>query len=123
MAHQLDWETGSITGTPPMPGDGHARRWHAIMSAEFDHLRKLVESDRDSLLDPYALENEGEFFAMAVEYFFEQPALLRAHHPALYRLFSEYFGQDPAGWTGGAPNAPRARPIRRQRPPGLMRRR
>ncbi len=123
MAHQLDWASGEITGTPPMPGDQHAERWRAIMSTEFAYLKQLIASGRESLLDVYALEDEGEFFAVATEYFFQQPVLFKARHPALYQLFSEYFGQDPAGWTRTASGLAGGGPIRRRRLGRLLKRR
>lgn len=65
-----------------------------------------------SLLDAYAATNAVEFFAVAVETFFERPVELRARHPELYGALAAYFRQDPAGWdrgdaTGEARAAPR----------------
>jgi Mlc titration factor MtfA (ptsG expression regulator) len=46
-------------------------------------------------IDPYAVTNEGEFFAVVSEYFFERPDLLEEKHPELYKLLTEFFHQKP----------------------------
>ena len=45
-----------------------------------------------SVLRSYAGANEAEFFATAVEMFFERPELLRKGNAELYSLLNEYFG-------------------------------
>jgi Mlc titration factor MtfA (ptsG expression regulator) len=47
-------------------------------------------------INPYALTNEAEFFAVAAEYFFEKPGQLRQKHPELYAGLSKIFAQHPA---------------------------
>jgi Mlc titration factor MtfA (ptsG expression regulator) len=44
----------------------------------------------------YAAENDAEFFAVACEYFFEQPLVLASEYPQVYRLLAAFFRQDPA---------------------------
>lgn len=44
---------------------------------------------------PYAATNKREFFAVAVEYFFEQPQLFSTQFPELYQLLSKLLNQDP----------------------------
>ena len=51
-----------------------------------------------TFLDPYAAEDEAEFFAVATEDFFERPVELRAAHPRLYALLQEFYALDPAAW-------------------------
>jgi Mlc titration factor MtfA (ptsG expression regulator) len=58
-----------------------------------------VDRGDDTFLDPYAAEDEAEFFAVATEDFFERPAELLAAHPRLYGLLREFYGLDPAAWT------------------------
>lgn len=43
----------------------------------------------------YALANEHEFFAVAVEEFFERPLAFFQSHPQLYNLVSKILNQDP----------------------------
>jgi Mlc titration factor MtfA (ptsG expression regulator) len=48
----------------------------------------------ESDLNPYALTGDGEFFAVASEYFFQQPQLMAENHPEIYRMLGEFFKQD-----------------------------
>jgi len=54
-----------------------------------------IESGKSDI-NPYALTNEAEFFAVAAEYFFEKPEALQHKHPELYAQLSQIFGQNPA---------------------------
>jgi Mlc titration factor MtfA (ptsG expression regulator) len=96
FAHQLDMLDGSVDGTPPTDSRAQARRWHDVMSAEFRRLARDNEAGRETVLDPYGLTNEAEFFAVATECFFDAPGPLREEHPDLYTLLQEYYRQDPA---------------------------
>jgi MtfA peptidase len=96
FAHQLDMLDGSMDGTPPLDSRKQARRWRKVMSMEFRRLSRADAVGRTSLLDPYGLTNEAEFFAVATETFFDQPGPLRDEHPELYDLLREYYRQDPA---------------------------
>ena len=50
------------------------------------------------MIDDYAGVNPAEFFAVVTEAFFDDPLELRDEHPDLYDCFSDFYGQDPAGW-------------------------
>ncbi len=50
-----------------------------------------------SVLRKYAGTNEAEFFAVAVETFFERPGALRRATPELYAILEEYFGPPMKG--------------------------
>jgi MtfA peptidase len=96
FAHQLDMLDGVIDGTPPLKDEQEARRWRDVMTAEYESLVRRTEQGRATLLDSYGATNEGEFFAVATECFFEQPIELSERHPRLYELLRDYFRQDPA---------------------------
>jgi Mlc titration factor MtfA (ptsG expression regulator) len=66
------------------------------MTSEYEQLITDAEEGRATLLDTYGASSEAEFFAVATECFFDCPVELRAEHPKLYELFSEYYRQDPA---------------------------
>jgi Mlc titration factor MtfA (ptsG expression regulator) len=101
FAHQLDFLDGLFDGTPPLESPQQVRRWAKVMTAELDRLRRAADRGRPTLLDPYGATNEGEFFAVATECFFEKPAALAREHPALYDLLRAYYHQDPAQrWPG-----------------------
>lgn len=97
FAHQLDQE-GRITD------DGGflvASPWREVFTREYERLLADDEAGKETVLDPYGAESPAEFFAVAVETFFEMPAGLREQHPELYGALREYFRQDPASWRAG----------------------
>jgi Mlc titration factor MtfA (ptsG expression regulator) len=96
FAHQLDMLDGVIDGTPPLRDRDQARRWKEVMTAEYNQLIEASQHGRATLLDQYGATNEGEFFAVATECFFDKPVPLQQHHPRLYDLLREYYHQDPA---------------------------
>lgn len=98
FAHKLDMMDGLVDGTPPLATRELAGRWREVMSREFEELREQTESWRAPLIDEYGATNEAEFFAVAVETFFELADEMRIRHPELYDLLKEYFGHDPAKW-------------------------
>jgi Mlc titration factor MtfA (ptsG expression regulator) len=100
FAHQLDMLNGAADGTPPLESDKHEKSWQRVMTSEFRRLRSDAERGRRTLLDPYGLTNEAEFFAVATEAFFDCAAAVQEQHPKLYRLFCEYYRQDPAQRAG-----------------------
>jgi hypothetical protein len=57
---------------------------------------RAIERGRWTLLDEDAALDEGEFFAVATEYFFGRPVELAEQHPQLYDLLRVYYRQDPA---------------------------
>ena len=78
--------------------------WAEDLSLEFEQLLDAVDRGEDTFLDPYAAEDETEFFAVATEDFFERPAELLASHPRLYALLQEFYALDPAVWSSPAPS-------------------
>ena len=70
--------------------------------AQIDHLLQGRQwlCDQYSVLDPYAAESAGEFFAVASEGFFETPELLAPAYPAVYEQLRLFYRQDPAARLG-----------------------
>jgi len=108
FAHYLDAE-GLGLPSPPLPPSrerspaGRVRAivdWADDLAAEFESLLDAVDRGEHTFLDPYAAEDEAEFFAVATEDFFERPVELRAAHPRLYALLQEFYALDPAAWDG-----------------------
>jgi hypothetical protein len=98
VAHALDDLTGASDGMPPLPDASTAERWRAAFGRAFDELERDVRRRRRTLLDPYALEEPAEFFAVAAEAFLEMPINFRQAYPDLYELFAHAFRLDPAAW-------------------------
>lgn len=100
FAHQLDHED-RITGLDGFLPDGPEESpWRDVFEREFERLIEEDEGGKWTFLDPYGAESPAEFFAVAVEAFFEMPAGLKEQHPGLYETLRHYFRQDPAAWRG-----------------------
>ncbi len=98
FAHYLDQEEGAANGAPLLDGPRDYARWADVMQRAYDELEARAAAGEDTLLDPYAAEDEAEFFAVASETFFELPRELRTEHPELYRELSGFYRLDPASW-------------------------
>lgn len=98
FAHQLDQEKGRANGAPWLRGREARASWAAVLSAEFEALRRRLAQGESGLIDAYAATDAAEFFAVVSEHFFEQPAALAAAHPALYAEFVRCYGTDPRHW-------------------------
>jgi hypothetical protein len=95
-AHKLDQLNGSVNGFPPLHAGMSARDWTAAWQAAYDDLVRRVESGEETAIDPYAVEEPGEFFAVLSEYFFTEPLLVRDEYPAVYEQLRRFYRQDPA---------------------------
>jgi Mlc titration factor MtfA (ptsG expression regulator) len=109
FAHKLDMLNGESDGIPAFSSRLHAgldrEQWADDLYAEYDAFADRCERtperrwDADpilSLLDPYGAQHPAEFFAVASEVFFVEPAALQATLPALYALLQAFYRQDPA---------------------------
>jgi Mlc titration factor MtfA (ptsG expression regulator) len=92
FVHLLDGADGATDGVPEqlVPPD-YAKPWLSLMHRE---MHRIKEGRSD--INPYALTNEAEFFAVAAEYFFEKPEKFRDKHPELYEHLSLIFKQETA---------------------------
>jgi Mlc titration factor MtfA (ptsG expression regulator) len=102
FAHQLDTQNGVPDGLPELAKGQSLVEWGQVLSREYRQLRRRVDRGDVTLLDGYGAEAPAEFFAVASETFFEESALLRNQHPALYKALSEYYRLDPASWVASA---------------------
>jgi Mlc titration factor MtfA (ptsG expression regulator) len=93
FAHLLDVERSEFDGTPTGLSEERGREWEALAQEEMRRLR-----EGRSLLDDYGAHDPAEFFAVAVETFFERPREMRRRHLELYAFLAAYFVQDPAAW-------------------------
>jgi hypothetical protein len=104
FAHQLDMLDGVIDGTPPLGRRAEYKRWQEVMTAEYQQLVEASEHGRATLLDQYGTTNEGEFYAVATECFFDLPVEMARRHPKLYQLLRDYYRQDPAARCAARPH-------------------
>lgn len=103
FAHKLDMLDGAVDGVPPLGDAAEYERWERVFAEELARLRALSDAGQEGLLDPYGSTDEGEFFAVVTETFFDRPRELAAEHPALYAVLAEFFRQDPAARAQRAP--------------------
>ncbi|MCM8594038.1 zinc-dependent peptidase [Accumulibacter sp.] len=100
FAHKLDMLNGDADGIPPLPAGAPRKAWEDALHAAYEHFCASVDmaeaTDQETLFDPYAAENPGEFFAVMSEAFFEEPDLLLAEYPDFYAQLSAFYRQDPA---------------------------
>ena len=104
FAHQLDDLSGETDGAPAL-GDQSFADWARVFVEAHDRHRANVEAGRPTLIDPYGAEGHEEFFAVAVEAFFETPERLKDAEPQVYDQLATYFRLDPATWPATTPRA------------------
>jgi hypothetical protein len=100
FAHVLDMADGLSNGTPPLRSREQYRRWHEVMTGDYQRLITDAEFGHATLLDVYGATNVAEFFAIATEAFFERGRAMQHLHPALYQALRDFYGHDPAVWRG-----------------------
>ncbi|MFZ5564385.1 MAG: zinc-dependent peptidase, partial [Thermodesulfobacteriota bacterium] len=71
------------------------RDWARVCEEEYLRLRHDAQRGIKTFLDAYGATSEAEFFAVATEQFFDQPALMIRNTPELYRVLKAYYRQDP----------------------------
>ena len=106
MAHKLDGRDGSFDGCPPLHRGMDYEAWREAFRGAYDSLRSALDkgvqkrgrvsrAKRGPRIDSYAAESPDEFFAVACEYFYERPALLRSEYPAVFAQLALFFRRDP----------------------------
>jgi Mlc titration factor MtfA (ptsG expression regulator) len=91
MAHKLDALDGAMDGTPPLPRRWQ-REWATDFQREYDAFCKQIDAGHDTAIDPYASESPEEFFAVASEYHFSAPQLLREQLPQVAVHLQRFYG-------------------------------
>ncbi len=97
FAHKLDMLDGAANGLPPLNAGMDFAAWEADFDAAYDDLAARLERGENPWIDPYAVQDPAEFFAVMAELFFDVPLDLKAEYPRVYRQLAAYFRQDPAG--------------------------
>jgi len=95
FAHQLDVQEGHFNGAPVLATRAHYMTWAKVMSNRFEKLSQKRRSGKKSFLNQYGATNPAEFFAVATEYFFEQPGEMKNKHPDLFNELKSFYNQNP----------------------------
>lgn len=96
FAHKLDMLNGGVNGYPPLHADMQRQTWARVFTSAYEDFGRRVDGGEETIIDPYATENPGEFFAVLSEAFFVIPAVLLAEYPQAYEQLSRFYRQDPA---------------------------
>lgn len=99
FAHQIDQLSGAADGAPVMNKGQSFSDWSRVFLAAFEDHQRNIETGRRTVLDAYGATAHEEFFAVAVEVFFEKPQRLRDEEPDVYGQLVEMFRLDPANWS------------------------
>ena len=87
FVHLIDKMDGTMDGVPEIILERkYVKEWKNIMDSIIWQM-KTHGSD----INMYGATNPVEFFAVASEYFFEQPALLKANHSELYNMLERIY--------------------------------
>ena len=98
FAHQFDNLSGHTDGAPLMSKGQSFAEWSRVFLAAYEAHVENVQKGRKTVLDAYGATAHQEFFAVAVEVFFEKPARLKREEPEVYAQIAELFRLDPANW-------------------------
>lgn len=101
-AHKLDQLDGDANGCPPLHPGMDRTAWSETFSGAFRDLGRRARRRLRTVLDPYAAESPGEFFAVASEAFFDDALELARGYPGVYQQLRAFYRQDPARFWSSA---------------------
>ena len=89
FVHLIDGLDGSFDGVPErLIEHEYSIPWIKLIEKGMADIH-AEKSD----IRPYGGVSESEFFAVASEYFFERPNLMKRKHPELWEAFNSFFGE------------------------------
>ncbi|BCE00367.1 hypothetical protein TYM08_P0430 [Marinicellulosiphila megalodicopiae] len=90
FVHLVDMADGQCDGFPERLKEfSYSIPWFDLVYT------KIMEiDDGKSNIRDYGATNRAEFFAVASEYFFEQPKMLQQKHPELFEALTQIYQQD-----------------------------
>jgi len=93
FAHKLDGLNGETNGLPPLRRGMSRKRWGEDFSGAYAMLCQQVAAGKSAFINPYAATSPAEFFAVASEYFFTAPDILKNRCPGVYRQLMLFYSQ------------------------------
>ncbi|MEP7371803.1 MAG: M90 family metallopeptidase [Chitinophagaceae bacterium] len=89
FVHLVDKTDGDVDGVPEvLLSNQYVLPWLDMVHKKI----KEIMQDRSDI-NPYGATNQAEFLAVAAEYFFERPDLLKTKHPELYSMLEMIFSK------------------------------
>jgi Mlc titration factor MtfA (ptsG expression regulator) len=98
FAHQIDDLSGRTNGIPSLNSLDDLKDWAEVFDIAYKAHVRAVQTGHDTVFDPYGASGPQEFFAVAVEAFFEMPKTLKQKEPAVYEQLVMFFRLDPSEW-------------------------
>ena len=98
FAHQIDDLSGHTNGVPVLSKDQSYADWARVFVSAYERHVRNVANGRKTVFDAYGAVGPDEFFAVAIEAFFEQPASLKHEEAAVYQQLANLFQLDPICW-------------------------
>jgi Mlc titration factor MtfA (ptsG expression regulator) len=99
FAHQIDDLSGRTNGIPDLDSIDGLKEWAEAFDVAYKAHVHAVQTGRKTFFDPYGASGPQEFFAVAVETFFERPKSFKHKEPAVYGQLVQYFRLDPSNWA------------------------
>lgn len=88
FVHLVDKSDGAVDGIPEnLLDQTNLKAWVSLVHEYIKEIRDQEVKD----INPYGATNPEEFLAVVSEYFFQEPELLEANHPDLYRMLEKAF--------------------------------
>ncbi len=98
FAHQIDDLSGHTDGVPNLDKNQKFAEWERVFVTAYKRHVEHVQAGRKTVFDAYGAEGQEEFFAVAVEVFFERPVALKESEPTVYGQLAMLFRLEPATW-------------------------
>jgi Mlc titration factor MtfA (ptsG expression regulator) len=95
FAHKLDGLNGMANGLPPLRRGMSRKRWAEDFSAAYEALCSRVAAGKSACINPYAATSPAEFFAVACEYYFTAPDILKDCCPGVHRQLELFYRHAP----------------------------
>ena len=90
FVHLIDMADGECDGYPErLKAFSFSIPWFELVG----HKIRDIENRKSNIRD-YGATNRAEFFAVASEYFFERPKMLKSRHPILFQSLSDLYQQE-----------------------------
>lgn len=90
FVHLVDMADGDCDGFPErLKKYSYAIPWFELVEKKITGIEGKQSNIRD-----YGATNKAEFLAVASEYFFERPKMMKNKHPALYSALTDLYQQD-----------------------------
>lgn len=98
FAHQIDDLSGHTDGAPNLSKSQKFADWERVFVKAYKSHVQHVQAGRKTVIDAYGAVGQEEFFAVAVEVFFEKPVALKREEPAVYEQLALLFRLEPSTW-------------------------